>query len=125
MIEKLPPRERQVFEAVLTLGRATIADIEEKLPDPPSGSALRAMLTRLEEKGFVTHEAVLKKNVYSATVPEAAARKSVLRQMVMSFFNNSPGSAAAALLGMEEKIEPEHLDELERLIRKARQEQSK
>jgi hypothetical protein len=45
--------------------------------------------------------------------------------MVSSFFNNSPGSAAAALLGMEEAIEAEHLDELERLIRKARQEQGK
>jgi predicted transcriptional regulator len=125
LIEKLPPRERQVFEAVLALGRASIADLEDKLPDPPSGSALRAMLTRLEEKGFVKHEAVLKKNVYSPAVTEATARKSVLRQMVSSFFNNSPASAAAALLGMEEKIEPEHLDELERLIRKARQEQAK
>jgi predicted transcriptional regulator len=123
LIEKLPPRERQVFEAVLALGRSTIADLEHKLPDPPSGSALRAMLTRLEEKGFVKHEVVLKKNVYSPAVSEATARKSVLRQMVSSFFNNSPASAAAALLGMEEKIEPEHLDELERLIRKARQEQ--
>lgn len=125
MIEKLPPRERQVFEAVLSLGKATIADIEDKLPDPPSGSALRAMLSRLEEKGFVKHKTILKKNVYSPAVAEAAARKSVLRQMVSSFFNNSPGSAAAALLGMEEEIEPEHLDELERLIQKARQEQGR
>jgi predicted transcriptional regulator len=83
------------------------------------------MLARLEDKGFVKHKTVLKKNVYSPAVAEAAARKSVLRQMVSSFFNNSPGSAAAALLGMEEEIEPEHLDELERLIRKARQEQGR
>ena len=114
-----------MFEAVLALGRATIAGLQEKLPDPPSGSALRAMLARLEEKGFVKHEVVLKKNVYSPAVTEATARKSVLRQMVSSFFNNSPASAAAALLGMEERIEPEDLDELERLIRKARQEQAK
>ena len=125
MIEKLPPRERQVFEAVLALGRATIADIEGKMTDPPSGSALRAMLARLEEKGFVHHAASGNRNVYTAAVGEAAARKSVLRQVVSSLFNNSPASAAAALLGMEEKIEPEQLDELERLIRKAREEQSK
>jgi predicted transcriptional regulator len=125
LIEKLPPRERQVFEAVLALGRATVADIETRLPDPPSGSALRAMLARLEEKGFVRHEAAGRKNVYAPAVAETATRKSVLRQVVGAFFNNSPGTAAVALLGMEEKIEPEELDELERLIRKARQEQQK
>jgi predicted transcriptional regulator len=114
-----------VFEAVLALGRATIADIQGKMTDPPSGSALRAMLARLEEKGFVRHEASGNRNVYAAAVGEAAARKSVLRQVVSSLFNNSPASAAAALLGMGERIEPEQLDELERLIRKAREEQAK
>lgn len=123
MIGKLPPRERQVFEAVVALGKASVGDIEARMPDPPSGSALRAMLARLEEKGFVRHESVGRKNVYSPTVGAAAAGKSVLRQIVGAFFNNSPASAAAALLGMDEKIEPEELDELERLIRKAREQQ--
>ena len=125
MIEKLPPRERQVFEAVLALGRASVADIEARIPGAPSGSALRAMLARLEEKGFVKHEADGRRNVYAPAVAETAAKKSVLRQVVGAFFNNSPASAAAALLGMEEKIAPEELDELERLIRKAREEQQK
>ena len=124
MIDKLPPRERQVFEAVLGLGKATVADVQARMPDAPSASAIRAMLTRLEAKGFIRHEWADQKNVYSAAVPAAAARKSALNQLVRTFFDNSPAGAATALLGMQ-KIEPEYLDELERLVRKARREQGK
>ena len=125
MIDKLPPRERQVFEAVLAMGKASVADIQARIPDAPSPSAMRAMLSRLERKGFIRHEWADQKNLYSAAVPAAAARRSALNQLVRTFFDNSPGNAATALLGMQQKIEPEYLDELEKLIRKAREEQGK
>ena len=125
MIDKLPPRERQVFETLLALGKATVAEIQERMTDAPSASAMRAMLTRLERKGFVSHRAVEHHNIYSAAVPAAAARKSALAQLVRTFFDNRPADAATALLGMEERIDSDQLDALEQLIRKARQEQSK
>ena len=125
MIDKLPPRERQVFEAVLALGKASVADIQTRIPDAPSPSAMRAMLSRLERKGFIRHEWADQKNLYSAAVPAAAARKSALNQLVRTFFDNSPANAATALLGMQKNIEPEYLDELEKLIRKAREEQGR
>jgi predicted transcriptional regulator len=125
LIDKLPPRERQVFEAVLALGKATVADLQKRIPDAPSSSAMRAMLTRLERKGFVRHESADQKNFYSALLPVAAARKSALSQLVRTFFNDSPAGAATALLGMQKKIEPEYLDALEGLIRKARKEQGR
>lgn len=125
MIEKLPPRERQVFEALLALGKGTVADLQERIADAPSASAMRAMLTRLERKGFVSHEAVEHQNVYRAAVPAAAARKSALSQMVRTFFDNRPAAAATALLGMQGRIEPDELDALEALIRKAREEQDR
>ncbi|MFN3945463.1 MAG: BlaI/MecI/CopY family transcriptional regulator [Allosphingosinicella sp.] len=124
MIDRIPPRERQVFETLLSLGDATVSDIEENMPDAPTSSAIRAMLARLERKGFVSRRLVEQKNLWSAVVPEAAARRSALSQLVRTFFQNSPASAATALLGMQEKIEPEYLDELEKLIRKAREEQA-
>ena len=124
-IEKLPPRERQVFEALLALGSGTVADLQAQIADAPSGSAMRAMLTRLERKGFVSHEAIDHQNIYRAKIPAATARKSALSQLVRTFFNNSPAAAATALLGMEERLEPEQLDELEAMIRKAREEGSR
>ena len=125
MIDKLPPRERQVFEALLALGKGSVADLQRRIPDAPGPSAMRAMLARLERKGFVSHQAVEHQNVYSAAKPAAAARKSALSQLVRTFFNNRPAEAATALLGMEERIEPEQLEALEALFRKAREEQSK
>lgn len=122
MIEKLPPRERQVFETLLGLGKATVADLQARIPDAPGGSAMRAMLARLERKGFVSHEAIDHQNLYRATMPAAAARKSALHQLVRTFFDNSPAAAATALLGMEDRIDPEQLDALEAMIRKAREE---
>ncbi len=125
MIDKLPPRERQVFETLLSLGKATVAELQAGIPDAPSPSAMRAMLSRLERKGFVSHKAVEHQNIYSAAVPAAAARKSALSQLVRTFFNDRPAEAATALLGMQKSIAPDQLDALEALIRKARQEQAK
>ena len=125
MIEKLPPRERQVFDTLLALREATVAGLQAALPDRLSASAVRAMLARLERKGFVARRRADQRNLYSAAVPVAAARKSALRQLVRTFFDDSPASAATALLGMQRKLDPRHLDELEQLIRKAREEEGK
>ena len=121
MIEKLPPRERQVFEALLALEKGTVAEIQARMADPPGSSAMRAMLARLERKGYVGHDAIDHQNIYRPAVPAAAARKSALRQLVRTFFDNQPAAAATALLGMQERLEPEQLDALESLIRKARE----
>ena len=125
MIEKLPPRERQVFEIVLALRETTVAEIQDRLPVSLSASAVRAMLARLERKGYIARRSADQRNLYSAAVPVAAARRSALRQVVRTFFDDSPVSAATALLGMQRKLDPRHLDELEELIRKAREEESR
>jgi predicted transcriptional regulator len=125
VIEKLPPRERQVFDALYARGSATAAEILSDLPDPPSNSAIRIMLSRLEKKGFVAHRVEDQAFVYSPAIPERKLKQSALRQMIGTFFDGSPIGAAAALIGMSEKIAPEELDQLERAIAQARREQSK
>jgi predicted transcriptional regulator len=81
-----------------------------------SGSAVRAMLARLETKGFVQRHGSARGFVYAPAVPEAAAKQSVLSHVVETFFNGSPASAASALLGMSGRLDNAELDELERLI---------
>lgn len=125
MIEKLPPRERELFDALYGGGEASAAELESRLADPPSNSAIRAMLSRLERKGFVTHRTVEQKYVYSAALPERKVRQSALRQLVGTFFNGSPVSAATAMLGLSEKVDPAELDELERMIARVRAGQAK
>lgn len=124
MLNKLPPRERQILDFLYAAGEATAAEICDALPDAPSNSAVRVMLTRLESKGIVSRRSSLGRSfVYAPAVPEAVAKKSALRQVVSTFFNGSPLGAATALLGMSEKADPDELKKLEELLKKVRKEQ--
>lgn len=120
MLKKLPPRERQIVDILYESGPLTAGQVCEKLPDPLSGSAVRAMLKRLEGKGYVVREGSERGYVYRPTVSENAARKSALSEIVRVFFNGSPASAASALLGMSKKLREEDLDKLEQMIATAR-----
>ena len=90
-----------------------------------TGSDVRAMLKRLEYKGFVSRKPSEGGFVYSPVLAEATARKSALGQVVKVFFNGSPVGAVSALLGMQDGLENAELDELERLIAEARKGGSK
>lgn len=120
MLSNLPPRERQIVDILYERGASTVGEIGEALEDEVSGSAIRAMLQRLERKGFVERSQTNRGFIYAPSVPEKAARKSALGQVVRVFFNGSPTSAAAALLGMQDNLDAEELDELEQLIARAR-----
>jgi len=124
MLDKLPPRERQIVDFLYARGSATAADICEALPDAPGNSAVRAMLSRLEAKGMVCRRASEGRSfVYAPAVPEATAKQSALRQVVSTFFNGSPLSAATALLGMTGKADPAEIEKLTRMLSKVRKEQ--
>ena len=120
MLSKLPPRERQIVDILYERGALAVAEICDALPDQLSGSAVRAMLKRLEDKGFVVRADSERGFLYSPAVPDQTARKSALSEVVRVFFNGSPTSAASALLGMSDRIDADELDELEKLIAEAR-----
>lgn len=124
MIETLPPRERQIVDALYALGEATAAEIRDRLESPPSYSAVRAMLARLETKGWVRHREEEQRYVYAPVRAKAKVEQTALRQVVRTFFDNSPARAATALLGMSETLSRSELDALEQMIAKARKEQS-
>ena len=120
MLSKLPPRERQIVDILYERGGLPVADICDALPDRLSGSAVRAMLKRLEDKGFVTRSESERGYVYSPAVSDSLAKKSALSEIVRVFFNGSPASAASALLGMSDKLKEDELDKLEQMIARAR-----
>ena len=120
MLSKLPPRERQIVDLMYERGGMSVSDICEALPVQLSGSAVRAMLQRLEKKGFVQREESERGFVYSPAVAETVARKSALSEVVRVFFNGSPAGAATALLGMSDRLDSNELDQLEQMIARAR-----
>ena len=97
-----------------------VSEICEILPDQLSGSAVRAMLKRLEDKGYVQRTESERGFLYSPVVSDTVAKKSALSEIVRVFFNGSPASAASALLGMSDKLKEDELDQLEQMIAKAR-----
>jgi predicted transcriptional regulator len=120
MLSKLPPRERQIVDILYERGPVAVSDICEALPDQLSGSAVRAMLKRLEDKGYVTRADSERGYLYSPAVSDTLAKKSALSEIVRVFFNGSPASAASALLGMSGGLKDDELSELEAMIARAR-----
>jgi Predicted transcriptional regulator len=119
---KLSRRERQIMDSIYRRGRATAAEVLEDLPDPPSYSAVRALLRLLEEKGHVRHEQDGPRYVFLPTVTRDRARKSALKHVVRTFFDGSPTDAVAALLDGDTKLDESELDRLSAMIEQARKE---
>jgi BlaI family transcriptional regulator, penicillinase repressor len=124
-LEKLTRREREIMDAIYALGgRASAEEIRERLSDPPSNSAVRAMLGRLEIKGFVRHVEHGLRYVYTPTKPRASAQQSALEKLVRVFFRGSVSQTAAALLN-QEKWSDEELDALSAEIERVRKDRKK
>jgi predicted transcriptional regulator len=119
----LSRRERQIMEVVYEHGRVTAAEVREQMPDPPSYSAVRAMLRILEDKGHLRHEQDGPRYVFLPTVPRAEASETALRRLVRTFFGGSPEGAMAALLDLEgDRLDEEALDRIAERIDEARKE---
>jgi len=118
--EKLTRREREIMHIILTLGdRATAEEIRVRLIDPPSYSAVRAMLVKLEAKGFVRHHDEGLRYVYQPTKSRASTQSSALKRFVRVFFGGSASEVATALLKQESWTDAE-LDLLRAEIERVR-----
>jgi len=121
--EKLTRREREIMDALYeSPDGASVEDVRERLVDPPSYSAVRTMLKRLEDKGHARHREEGLRYVYVPTTPRTAARKAALQQLVRVFFGGSAGQTVTALLRQESwtDAELEHLRQQIESVRKER-----
>ena len=119
----LSRRERQIMEIVYELGRASAVEVRAHMPDPPSYSAVRAMLRILEDKGHLRHEQDGPRYVFLPTVPREEASETALRRLVRTFFGGSPEGAMAALLDLEsDRLDEKALERLSEMIEEAKRE---
>lgn len=119
--EQLSRRERQIMDVIYARGQATAAEVTAALPDPPSYSAVRALLRILEQKGHLRHQEDGPRYVFLPTVSRDRARRSALRNLVRTFFDGSPAQAAAALIDQAELSDDDAM-RLAQLIEKAKKE---
>jgi predicted transcriptional regulator len=119
----LSRREREIMDILFRRGRASAAEVLADLPDPPSYSAVRALLAKLEQKGHVIHAEEGRAYVYAPVVRKEAARQSALAHLVRTFFDNSTEKAVAALLSLRGKrLDDAELERLAALVERARRE---
>ena len=119
----LSRRERQIMDIIYELKEATAAQVHERLPNPPSYSAVRALLKVLENKGHLSHTQDGPRYVFSPTVSRETARQSALRHLQKTFFNGSTEEVMAALLDIsEDDLSEADYRRLKALIEKARRE---
>jgi BlaI family penicillinase repressor len=119
--ETLSRRERQILDILYAKGSASAAEVREALPDPPSYSAVRALLRILEAKGHARHESQGTRYLYLPLVPRERARNSALTRIVKTFFDGSAAQAAAALVDSG-SLSNDELTRLSDLIERARKE---
>ena len=127
MAQSHPPqlsrRERQIVDVLYKAGKATAAEVQVGLPDPPSYSAVRAMLRILEEKGHIRHELDGPRYVYMPTVTRDRAKRSALKHVVNTFFDGSASQVMAALFELSPRdLSDEDVARLRQLIDNARKE---
>ncbi|HUE90241.1 MAG TPA: BlaI/MecI/CopY family transcriptional regulator [Vicinamibacterales bacterium] len=119
--DTLSRRERQIMDIIYARGQATAAEVVAALPDPPSYSAVRALLRILEQKGHLRHQEEGPRYVFLPTVSRDRARKSALRNLVRTFFDGSPAQAAAALIDQADLSDAD-VARLAEMIERARKE---
>lgn len=118
---QLSRRERQIMDVLFQQGRATVAQVLERLADPPSYSSVRKLLGVLEEKGLVSHVEDGPRYVYGPTIGKEQARRSALQRLRDTFFNGSSEQVMAALLDDAGRSGSKaELDRLAELIDRAR-----
>lgn len=111
------------MEALYKLGRATAAQIQAQMPEPPTYTAIRTHLTILEKKGHVRHESDGTRYIYEPLVARDQMGRRALESLLRTFFDNSVERAVTSLLTREDVDIPRaDLDRLARLIDKARAE---
>ena len=104
-------------------GKASAAEVRDAMEDAPSYSAVRALLRVLEDKGHVRHQAEGLKYVYVPAVARDKAKRSAVKHLVDTFFNESPEQVVAALLDVSSRrLTGEELDRMAAMIEKAKRE---
>jgi predicted transcriptional regulator len=118
----LSKRERQIMDVIYALGEANATDIRDRIDNPPTRTAVRTILTILEQKGHLAHRKDGRNYVYKATRPRGRMGRSALRRVLDIFFDGSLEKAVAAHLSEPNaKLTDDEAHRLEQLIRQARQ----
>ena len=117
---ELSKRERQIMDVIYRKNSASVKEVLEEIPSPPSYSAVRALINVLEGKGFLKHKKEGKKYIYSPTIPHKKAMSSAIKQLLRTYFNDSVEDAVVAIIRTKNNLSDEDFNRLTGLIAEAK-----
>jgi predicted transcriptional regulator len=120
----LSKREQQIMDLLVTHERLSAADIEKLLPDAPTNSTVRSLLTIMVEKGITTRVASGRSFVYKLVKPKTAVAKDALIGVIQRFFDGSVGGTVTALIESRQHLSDEEIEAIQRLIDASKEENS-
>lgn len=119
---ELSRRERQIMDVVYERGQASVADVIERMADPPSYSAVRALLNILVDKGFLKVDRDSPRYVYRPTRSTRQVGRSRIKHVVQTFFDGSVEKAMAAMIESHDaQLTPDEIERLQALVEQTRQ----
>lgn len=118
----LSRREAQIMDIIYRLGKASVSEVLQHLPDPPAYNSIRVLLGILEKKGYLRHQKDGQRYIYEPTELPERAKESALKHMVKTLFQGSASSVVATLLDLPLRWSQGDLEELSEIIEKAKTE---
>ena len=121
--QELSRRERQIMDVLYRLGKASASQIRAALPDPPTTTAVRTLLTILEKKGHLKHADDGIRFIFEPVVPRDEKARSVIEEVLRTFFDNSVELVVKALVNRKDsRLTKKQVDNLGEIIRRAKKE---
>ncbi len=120
IFQNLSKRERQIMDVILRNRECSATQVMEELPDPPSYSSVRALLAIMLKKGYLKIRQEGKKYIYYAAEVKENVEKSVLDNLITTFFEGSAPKAISSILNItSSNLTKQDYKELKKIIEEA------
>ncbi len=122
-LRELGRRERQIVEAVVKLGEASVSQVLEEISDPPTYTSIRTMLQLLVKKGVLQFRDDGKRYLYKIKANQDTVRTAAMKNLLATFFPGSASVAIATILDLVgDRLDADELDEIQQTIDHAKKE---
>ncbi len=119
---ELSRRERQIMDIIYAHGQATVNEIHDQLPNPPTHTAVRTLLKILQDKGHLKSRKRGRENVYASRRMRKKAGLSAMERVIQTFYDGSLEKALGAHLAQRgEELSEDDRKRLMNLIKQTRQ----
>lgn len=120
-MEKLTHQEEAVMLHIWQLKECVVKDIVNEMDDPkPPYTTVASIVRNLEQKEYLNSKKYGNVWVYTPKVAEDDYKKAFMSNVVKSYFENSYKELVSFFV-KEEKISPEELQEIVKMIEKGKE----